>query len=149
MQNLSDNSFEIKRNLNWSESARKNLPTVKEEWLYNSELPSLKESEMSEFRFFKLFSFVLYHCHFYVIFSSLIQLLPTSHCLQWRNTCFCDMLFAVTLWYCTFSAGTFFIHYSPGIYAEGYIVFVFPFLCSFICAFVIPSCWWNYFKVLH
>ena len=23
-------------------------------------------------------------------------------------------------------------HYTPGIYAEGYIVFVFPFVCSFV-----------------
>ena len=27
-------------------------------------------------------------------------------------------------------------HYTPGIYAEGYIVFVFPFVCSFVCSFV-------------
>ena len=26
--------------------------------------------------------------------------------------------------------------YTPGIYAEGYIVFVFPFVCSFIRLFV-------------
>ena len=34
--------------------------------------------------------------------------------------------------------------YTPGIYAEGYIVFVFPFVCSF----VIPYLSWNYLKVL-
>ena len=51
--------------------------------------------------------------------------------------------------------------YTPDIYAEGYIVFVFPFICSyvssfvcsFICSFVrsfvLPSHSWNYFKVLH
>ena len=27
-------------------------------------------------------------------------------------------------------------YYTPGIYAEGYIVFVFPFVLSFICLFV-------------
>ena len=27
-------------------------------------------------------------------------------------------------------------HYTPGIYAEGYIVFVFPFVCSFVRLFV-------------
>ena len=27
-------------------------------------------------------------------------------------------------------------HYYPGIYAEGYIVFVFPFVCSFVHASV-------------
>ena len=26
--------------------------------------------------------------------------------------------------------------YTPGIYAEGYIVFAFPFVCSFVCSFV-------------
>ena len=35
--------------------------------------------------------------------------------------------------------------FTPGIYAEGYIVFVFR---SFVTSFVIPSCSWNYFKVL-
>ena len=29
-------------------------------------------------------------------FSSFIQTLPTSHCLQWRNSRFCNMLFDVT-----------------------------------------------------
>ena len=24
-------------------------------------------------------------------------------------------------------------NYTPGIYAEGYIVFIFPFVCSFVC----------------
>ena len=41
------------------------------------------------------------------------------------------------------------INYTPGIYAEGYIVFVFPFVCSYVCLFVLPSCSWNYFKVLR
>ena len=68
MQNLRENSFEMKRNLNWSESARINLPTVMAEWLFNSELPSLEESEMSKYRLFKLFSFVFYHCRFYAFF---------------------------------------------------------------------------------
>ena len=44
------------------------------------------------------------------------------------------------------------ICYTPGIYAEGYIVFVFSFVCSFICSFVcsfvLPSRSWNYFKLL-
>ena len=29
--------------------------------------------------------------------------------------------------------------YTPSIYAEGYIVFVFPFVCSFVRSFVLPS----------
>ena len=29
-----------------------------------------------------------------------------------------------------------FSSYTPGINAEGYIVFVFPFVCSFVCLFV-------------
>ena len=36
---------------------------------------------------------------------------------------------------------------TPGIYADGYIVFAFPFVCSsvrmFVCSFVIPSRSWN------
>ena len=43
--------------------------------------------------------------------------------------------------------------YTPGIYAEGYIVFVFLFVRSyvrsFVCSFVLPSRSWNYFKVLR
>ena len=27
-------------------------------------------------------------------------------------------------------------YYTPGIYADGYIVFAFPFVCSFVCSFV-------------
>ena len=41
-------------------------------------------------------------------------------------------------------------YYTPGIYAEGYIVFVFPFVCSFVRlfvsfvrSFVLPSVAWN------
>ena len=53
------------------------------------------------------------------------------------------------------------INYTPGIYAEGYIVFVFlfvspsvrMFVCSFVHSFVrsfvLPSRSWNYFKVLR
>ena len=37
MQKLRESSFEIKRYLNWSESARINLPTVMAEWLFNFE----------------------------------------------------------------------------------------------------------------
>ena len=37
-------------------------------------------------------------------------------------------------------------HYTPGIYAEEYIFFVFH---SSVCSFVIPSHSWNYFKVLR
>ena len=33
--------------------------------------------------------------------------------------------------------------YTPGIYAEGYIVFVFPFVCSFVRSLVLPSVTWN------
>ena len=95
MQILRENSSEIKQNLNWSESARKNLPTCMREWLFNYELPALKKSEISKYSLFKLFWFVFYRCRF-VCFSSLIQTLPTSHCLQWRNTRFCNVLFDVT-----------------------------------------------------
>ena len=35
--------------------------------------------------------------------------------------------------------------YTPGIYAKGYVIFVIPFVCSF----VLPSRSWNYFKVLR
>ena len=68
MQNLRENSFEIKRNLNLSESARINLPAVMAECLFNSKLQSLKDSEMSKYRFFKPFAFVFYHCRFYAFF---------------------------------------------------------------------------------
>ena len=68
MQNLRGNIFEMKRNLNSPDSARINLPTVMTERLFNSELPSLKESEMSKYRIFKLFSFVFYRCPFYAFF---------------------------------------------------------------------------------
>ena len=68
MQNLRENSFEMKRNLNLSEGARINLPPVMAEWLFSSELPSLKESEMSKYRLFKLFTFVFYHCRIYAFF---------------------------------------------------------------------------------
>ena len=27
-------------------------------------------------------------------------------------------------------------NYTPGIHADGYIVFAFPFVCSFVCSFV-------------
>ena len=37
----------------------------------------------------------------------------------------------------------------PGIYAEGDIVFVFPFVYSFVSSFILPSHSWNYFKVLR
>ena len=44
-------------------------------------------------------------------------------------------------------------HYTPGIYAKGYIVFIFPFVHSlvhsFVRSFVLPSHSWNYFKVLR
>ena len=37
--------------------------------------------------------------------------------------------------------------YTPGIYADGYIVFAFPFVCSlvrsFVSSFVIPERSWN------
>ena len=36
------------------------------------------------------------------------------------------------------------IRYTPGIYADGYyIVFAFPFVCSFVSSFVIPERSWN------
>ena len=69
MQNLRENSFEIKQNLNWSESARINLPTVMAEWLFNFELPSLKESKNVQIQalqtvFISLFS--LAFCAFFI-----------------------------------------------------------------------------------
>ena len=33
--------------------------------------------------------------------------------------------------------------YTPGIYADGYIVFAFPFVCMFVSSFVLPSRSWN------
>ena len=42
-------------------------------------------------------------------------------------------------------------HYTPGIYADRYIVFAFPFVCSFVCSFVssfvIPERSWNLCQV--
>ena len=38
-------------------------------------------------------------------------------------------------------------HYTPSIYAEGYIVFVFPFIRWYVRSFVRTS--WNYYKVLR
>ena len=53
---------------------------------------------------------------------------------------FCSFLF-------NFISLLFYFHYTPGIYAEGYIVFVFPFVCSFVRlfvrSFVLPSVAWN------
>ena len=72
MQHLRENSFEMKRILNASENERINLPTVMAEWLFTSELSSLKESEMSKYMLFKLFSFVFYHfflCVFHLLFK--------------------------------------------------------------------------------
>ena len=42
-----------------------------------------------------------------------------------------------------FQWSIFLYFYTPGIYAEGYIVFVFLFVCSFVCSFVLPSITWN------
>ena len=43
--------------------------------------------------------------------------------------------------------------YTPGIYAEGYTVFVFLFVRtyvrSYVRSFIVPSRSWNYFKVLR
>ena len=96
MQNLRENNFEIKRNLNWSARSRINLPTVMVEWLFNSELPSLKESELSKYMLFKLFSFVFYHCRFYAffIFDS-----NATDATMFTMTWFCNMLFDVTSCY--------------------------------------------------
>ena len=89
------------------------------EWLLNSELPSLEESEMSKYRLFKLFSFVFYHCGFYVFFILDVNAL-TSHCLQWRNIN--SVMHLLMLSYvtenryvnaqCTFSTGTFSIQWA-------------------------------------
>ena len=38
---------------------------------------------------------------------------------------------------------------TPSLYAEGYIVFVFPFVCSFVHLFAISSRSWNCFQVLR
>ena len=40
-------------------------------------------------------------------------------------------------------------HYTPGIYAEGYIVFVMPFVRMCVHSFVLPLRYENYAKVLH
>ena len=49
--------------------------------------------------------------------------------------------FVVLIWHKTVDQDM--VHYTPGIYAEGYIVFVFPFVCSFVRSFVLPSVAWN------
>ena len=41
------------------------------------------------------------------------------------------------------------LYYTPSIYAEGYIVFVFPFIRSYVHSFIIASRSWNYFKALR
>ena len=38
------------------------------EWLFNFDLPSLKEFEMSKYRLFDLFSFLFYELCFHVFF---------------------------------------------------------------------------------
>ena len=61
---------------------------------------------------------------FLCVFPSLIQLLPTSRCLQWHNARFCNVLFDVTSCYrkslckmpsAFFSAGIFFIYGAMNI----------------------------------
>ena len=64
MHNLWENSFK----LNWCKSTKINKQTVKAEGLFNFELPSLKESEISKYRLFDLFSFLFYQWCFQVTF---------------------------------------------------------------------------------
>ena len=68
IQNLRENSHKIKQNSNWTESARINLPTAMVEWLFNFELPSLKESETPYLRLFKLFLLLLCQRRFHALF---------------------------------------------------------------------------------
>ena len=71
-------------------------------------------------------------------------------CLRFAHKSFC--------WFCHAAAHILdevpslwcaFLHYSPGIYAEAYTVYVFSFIRSYVRLFVLPSCSWNYFKVLR
>ena len=39
-------------------------------------------------------------------------------------------------------------NYTPGIYAKGYIVFVFPFVRTYVRSFVLLSRSWNYVELL-
>ena len=65
-----------------------------------------------------------------------------------------SIMFLCNLSICNFSFFSFWFReqdfgsdYTPGIYEEGYIVFVFPFVrftvcmsvCMFVCSFVLPS----------
>ena len=81
----------MKRNLNSSESARVNLPTIMVEWLFNSELPSLKCPIKGSSNCFHLSSITAV----FMRFSSLIQMLPTSRCILRHNAQFCNVLFDV------------------------------------------------------
>ena len=73
MQNLRDNSFEIKRNLNCPDRKRKNkLSKVMAEWLFYSGLPSLKESKLSKYGSsicFHLYSIIAFLCIVHLLFK--------------------------------------------------------------------------------
>ena len=94
------------------------------------------------------FMFILFRIEISVSIQCIIYQAPLSassdlglHCLPMSH-----------LW----DARHILVNYTPGIYAEGYIVFVLPFVrlyvrsfvCSFVCSFVISSHSWNYFEVL-
>ena len=64
-------------------------------WLFNSELPSLKESEMSKYRLFKLFSFAFFHCRFHAFFIFDSNATDVTLFTR-RNARFCKVLFDIT-----------------------------------------------------
>ena len=73
--------------------------------------PSLIESEMSKEMLFNLFSFFFSISGVLKRSSSLIQALPTSNCLWFRNV-LCNVLLNIAMKKarCAFSAGIFVIH---------------------------------------
>ena len=100
MHNLRENIFEIKWNLNWSESAKINFPKSRRNYYstpscYRWKNPKCPNTGASYFFHFHLSSIIAV----FMRFSSLIQTLPTSRCLQWRNARFCNVLLNITSCY--------------------------------------------------
>ena len=69
------------------------------------------------------------------ILRSNIRLLKLKMAISNQETV-CDFKAVTELTICNFCFDDI---YTPGIYAEGYIVFVFQFVCSFVCSFVRTS----------
>ena len=81
IQNLRANSRKKKQTSNWTESARINLPTAMAEWLFNFELPSLKEFETPKIKAVQTVSISLLS----VTFSCILRL--------WLKRCCCDVVY--------------------------------------------------------